>query len=73
MQTEPTRRIRREIRFNQRTASGLISFFSIASPPATSSVSILPRTSRKVLSAVMRRPQLAINDLRGEMVTTSTE
>ena len=67
MQTEPTRRIRPEILLNQRTASGLISFCSIASPPATSSVSIFPRSSRKVLSAVMRRPQLAISDRREEI------
>ena len=33
VQTEPTRRTRREILFNQRTTSGLISFCSIASPP----------------------------------------
>ena len=73
MQTEPIRRIRGEIFFNQRTASELISFCSIASPPATSSVSILPRTSRKVLSAVMRTPQLAMSDRLEETVATSTE
>ena len=49
MQTEPIRRVRPEILFNQRTASGFISFCSIALPPATSSVSIFPRTSREVL------------------------
>ena len=48
------------------------SSFSMAAPPATSSVSISPRTSRNVLCAVIRNPQFVIIAVRDVVATTST-